>query len=86
MYDNGREDGVYLTPNKRWTLLEHHLGVQHDMQQVDGGDEPESIDERTSRSDDHDQPIIKQLKLANRTEHERTQPPPSQLNIYLKIP
>ena len=35
-------------------------------------------EERTSRSDDHDHTIKIQLKLANRTEHERRQPTPSQ--------
>ena len=54
VYDNGREDGVYLTPNKRWTLLEHDHGVQHDMQQVDGGDEPESLTPSPNTSPDQE--------------------------------
>ena len=47
------------------------------------------IGERTSRSDDNDHTIKIHLKLANQTEHDRTQPTPSQpwlvLNEELSI-
>ena len=43
VYDNGREDGVYLIPDHRWTLLDPPQEDQGAVHQLDGMDDPASL-------------------------------------------